>query len=154
MYACTHRCISMLCTHANTHINCGFYLLDSMACRNCGTRLRSLLMVSIIEQSVSACQIGSISGGVSSSIVVGVLSLRIHSTFASLAFVTIPWPPFVFCPAPHIPQFSPFSGLWLVEPRWWSCWQLGAFLFAYEGIVAPFLGIKAMHIGITSFRAN
>ena len=66
----------------------GVYNRDSMAYRKRSTRLRILLMVSVIGQSASACQIAWVSDGLSSSTAVGMLSWRICSTFASLAFVT------------------------------------------------------------------
>ena len=62
---------SVKCTRM---VVCGVCNRDSMACRKRNTRLRSLLMVSVIRQSASASHIGSISYGMSSMTATGVLS--------------------------------------------------------------------------------
>ena len=71
-----------------------FCSLDSMACRIRGTRFGSLLMVSVIGQSASACQIGSMLDGVTALVVADATSWGICSTFAALALVTHSWAAF------------------------------------------------------------
>ena len=69
-------------------ITWGVYNHVSIACRKLGTRLSSLLIVSVIGQSAKTCHIRSASCTTSYVAIVGVFSCRMRSTFASLNFVT------------------------------------------------------------------
>ena len=73
-------------------VTCGVCYRDSIACRNRGTRLSSLLIVSVIGQSARACHIGSSFGVASFVAATDVLSCRMRSRFASLSFVTQAFP--------------------------------------------------------------
>ena len=67
---------------------CGACNRASIACRNQGTKFKSLLIVSVMGQSARASQIGSVSTVLLISGVSEVDSCRILSMFVALAFVT------------------------------------------------------------------
>ena len=80
---------------------CGICSLDSIAYQNRDTRFRS----SIHGQSARGSQIGSMSDGVTASIVAAATSWRIRLTFAALALATHSWAAF------RISSFSSHSAV-------------------------------------------